>query len=115
AQREIETARYLSERSDLRIVNAAEPVRLHHSVPHAPDKRNEHNSLQVPHGKSRADDDQENRRTNETPSETLKQRAIAIGANHSRQMMTHRAKRSDEKINVLRAPEPLRRDENRHQ
>src|SRR5215470_346356 len=33
AQREIQTAGYLGERSDFRVVNAAEPVGLHHAMP----------------------------------------------------------------------------------
>src|SRR6185437_10807116 len=114
-QGEIESTRYLGKRSDFRIVNPAEPICLHHSVPDAPDKRHEHNSLEVPHGKSSADDDQKNRRTNKTPSETLKERTVAVRSNHSRQVMSHRAKGGDEKINILRAPETLCTDENRDQ
>ena len=84
-------------------------------MPDAPDKGHEHNSRQVPHGKSRADDDQKNRRTNETPSETLKERTVAVRSNHSRQVVAHCAKRGDEKINILCGPETLRRDKDRHQ
>ncbi len=34
----------------------------------------------------------------------VEQCAIAVGANHSRQVMTHCAERSDKKINILRTP-----------
>src|SRR5262249_9717828 len=115
AHGEVEATRHLGKGSDFRIVNSAEPIRLHHSVPDAPDKRHEHNSLQVPQRKSRAYDDQKNRRTNETPSETLKERTVAVRPNHSRQVVSHCAKGSNEKVNVFRAPETLCPDENRNQ
>jgi hypothetical protein len=84
-------------------------------MPDPPDKRHQHNALQFPQRKGGADHDQKNRRTNEAPSEPLEQRAVAIGANHSRQMMAHCAERSDKKIDVLRTPETLHCDENRNQ
>src|SRR6185369_16620581 len=115
AHGEIETTRYLGKRSDFRIVNPAEPICLHHSVPDAPDKRHEHNSLEVPHGKSSADDDQKNRRTNKTPSETLKERTVAVRSNHSRQVVSHRAKGGDEEINVFGSPKALCSDKDGHQ
>src|SRR5262249_34830575 len=112
---EIEATRYLGKRSDFCIVDPAEAVRLHHPVPHAPDKRHKHDSFQIPHGKSSADNDQKDRRTNETPSEALKKRAIAVGSNHPRQMMSHCAERCYEEIDILRAPDALCADEYRHQ
>src|SRR6267143_1510728 len=39
--------------------------------------------------------------------------AVAVSANHSRQMVAHCAKCSDEKINVLRTPTRLCEQENR--
>src|SRR5882762_431850 len=56
-QGKIEPTRYLGKRSDFRIVNAAEPVRLHHAMPDAPDKSNQHDSFEVPNGKCCANDD----------------------------------------------------------
>src|SRR6266576_355118 len=71
AQGEIEAARQLSKRADFSVVNTAEAVGLHHAVPNAPNKRNEHDSFEVPNGKGRADDNQENRRKDEAPFEAL--------------------------------------------
>ena len=45
AQREVEATRQLCKGAHLRIVNAAETVRLHHSVPHTPHERNQHNAF----------------------------------------------------------------------
>src|SRR4030095_6423272 len=89
AQCEIEAACQLGERTDLRVVNTAETAGLHHCGPNAPEKRDEHDSFEVPNGKGRADDNQKNRRKNEAPLEALEQRAIAVSANHSRQMVAH--------------------------
>src|SRR5205814_5700449 len=80
-----------------------------------PDKRDKDDALEVPHRKSRADKDQKNRRTNETPSKTLKKRTVAVRSNHSRQVMSHRAKGGDEEINIIRAPDALCRYEHRYQ
>ena len=56
---------------------------------------------------------QKNRCKNEAPLEALEERTIAVGANHSWQVVTHRAKSSDKKINVFRPPTRLRQDEHR--
>jgi len=71
ARRGREAARQLSKRADFSVVNTAEAVGLHHAVPNAPNKRNEHDSFEVPNGKGRADDNQENRRKDEAPFEAL--------------------------------------------
>ena len=52
-----------------------------------------------------------NRSENETPAEAFEKRTIAIGTNHSRHVVAHRAKGSDENVNVLRAPARLRESE----
>jgi hypothetical protein len=78
-----------------------------------PNKCDQHDSFEVPNGKGRADDNQKNRRKNEAPLEALEQRTIAVGANHSRQMVAHCAECSDEKINVLRTPTRLCQQEDR--
>src|SRR5437868_4838063 len=80
-------------------------------MPNAPKKDDEYNALQVPPGKSDADSEKENRSGDKTPLEPFKKRTIAIGADHSRQVMAHRTERSHEKINVLGAPARLRERE----
>ncbi len=84
-------------------------------MPNAPDKRDQHNALEVPKRKSRANHYEENRRENESPSKTLKQGSIAVRANHTRQVVTHCAESSNKKVNVFRAPESLRSDKDGHQ
>ena len=112
---EIEPARKAGERSHFRIVNAAESVGLHHSVPDAPEENDKDNSLQVPPGKRKTDSQQENWRKNESPAKPLKQRAIAISPNHSRQVVAGGAERGHENVDVLRAPTHLRESEHRNQ
>ena len=58
---------------------------------------------------------QKNRRENKTPAKTLEKRAVAVGADHSRQMVSHCAERGDEKINVLRAKPRLSQREQRQE
>ena len=79
-------------------------------MPDAPQKNDHHYRirLDVPQIKADADREEKNRRNNETPSETLEQCAIAVGANHSRQMMAERAEGRDENVNLLCAPACLR-------
>ena len=82
-------------------------------MPNAPDKRDQYDAFEIPERKSGANQYKENRRTNEAPSEALKQSAVAIGPNHSRQVMAHCAEGSDKKINVFRSPQSLCGYENR--
>src|SRR6266480_3400446 len=84
-------------------------------MPNAPEKNDEHDSFEVPPEKGHADRQQKQRCQNKAPFEAVEQRAIAIGAYHSRQVMSHRAKRRDEEINVLRTPARLGKRENRKQ
>ena len=76
-------------------------------MPDAPEENDEHDSFQIPPRESDADRSEKNRRENKAPPETFEKRAIAVGANHSRHVVAHRAKGCDEKINVLRAPPRL--------
>src|SRR5436190_20798544 len=82
-------------------------------MPNAPDKRDQHDAFEIPERKSGANHYKENRRTNEAPSEALKQSAIAIVPNHSRQVMADCAEASAKEINVLRTPQSLSSYENR--
>jgi hypothetical protein len=74
-----------------------------------------HNAFQVPQGKSRTNHNEENRRANKSPSETLKQSAIAVGANHPRQVVSHCTECRHKEINVFGSPEPLGGYKDRHQ
>src|ERR1700694_514740 len=71
ARCEIEASRQRGERSHFCIVDATEPVRLHHPVPNAPNKDDQHNAFQVPPKNRRANGHQEDRSKSETPLETL--------------------------------------------
>ena len=84
-------------------------------MPNAPKENNEHDSFQVPPIKCDAGDEQEQRRDDEAPTETVEQGAVPIGPNHPRQMMAHRTESGDKQVNVLCAPARLRESENRKQ
>ena len=84
-------------------------------MPDAPEENDQHDSFQIPQGESGADREQKNWGKNEAPAKTFEERAVAVGADHSRQMVSHRAERGHEKINVLCAPARLREREHRHE
>src|SRR5882724_5967669 len=84
-------------------------------MPNAPDKRDKHDAFEVPQRKSCANHYEENRCENESVSETLKQGAVTVGANHAWQVVPHRTERSDKKINVFGGPDPLGPDKDGHQ
>src|SRR5438045_9531716 len=84
-------------------------------MPDAPEENDENDSFQVPPVKSDANRDQKNRGKNEAPAKPFEESAIAVGADHSREMVTHCAKCGHEKVNVLRPPAYLRQQEHRHQ
>src|SRR6266702_1018460 len=84
-------------------------------MPNAPEKNDKHDSFQVPPEKGRADREQKERRQNKAPFEAIEQSAIAIGADHPRQVMSHCAERRDEEINILRTPARLRQRKNRQE
>jgi hypothetical protein len=115
AHREIEPARKRIERSRFGVVDAAKPVGLHQAVPNAPEKNYQENAFEVPPEKSDAHCQQKQRRQNEAPLEAFEQCPIAVGADHSRQVMTHCAEGSDKEINVLRTPLRLGQREGRYQ
>src|SRR6266496_5677396 len=104
---EIEPARESVKRSSFRVVDAAEAVRLHQAMPNTPEENDQQNSLQVPPEEGRAYREKKQRRENETPFEAFKQCAVAIRADHPRQMMSHCAECSDKEIDVLRTPARL--------
>ena len=112
---EIEPARERVERTHFRVVDAAEPVGLHQSMPDAPEENDQQDSFQVPPEKGRADCEKKKRRENKTPFETFEQCAVAIRANHSRQVMSHCAECSDEQIDFLRAPARLGQGKGRNE
>src|SRR6266699_664146 len=84
-------------------------------MPNAPEKNNEDNPLEVPPKKDHADRNEKEQRQNKAPFEAIEQSAIAIGADHPRQMMSHCAERRDEEINILRTPARLGQCKNRNQ
>src|SRR6266480_7839554 len=84
-------------------------------MPNAPEKNDEDNPLEVPPKKDHADRNEKERRQNKAPFEAIEQSAIAIGADHPRQMMSHCAERRDEEINILRTPARLRQRKNRQE
>ena len=84
-------------------------------MPHAPEKNDQDDPFEVPPIKRDARPHQKHRRENESPAKALEQRAVAIRADHSRQVMPHRAERGHEHVNVLRAPTRLRQSKNRHE
>src|SRR6266576_6630242 len=84
-------------------------------MPNAPEKSDEDNPLEVPPKKDHADRNEKERRQNKAPFEAIEQSAIAIGADHPRQMMSHCAERRDEEINILRTPARLGQRKNRYQ
>ncbi len=51
---------------------------------------------------------------NESDLETAEESFVALRANHSRKVMTHRSERAHEEKNVLRRPASLHRGEDRN-
>ena len=84
-------------------------------MPNAPKENDQQDSFEVPPEERRAHCEKKQRRENKTPFEALEQSAVAIRADHSRQVMPHCAKRSDKEINVLRTPARLGQRKDRHQ
>src|SRR5262249_55661420 len=115
AQGEIETARYLGKRSDFRIINAAESVRLHHSMPNTPDKHRENDAIEVPPRESNTRYEQKQRRENKAPLEAFEQSPITVGAYHTREVMAYGTEGSDKEVNILRTPFRLGQRERRYQ
>src|SRR5262249_940039 len=101
AHREIKSSRECVERPGFRIVDAAETIGLHQPVPDAPEKDDKQNSFQVPPKESCANRKQKQRRENKAPFKAIEQSPIAIGADHPRQVMSHRTECRDEEINIL--------------
>src|SRR5439155_25467429 len=58
----IKSARKRSERPHFRVVNAAEPVGLHHAMPNSPKENDEYDPFEVPPVKAHAGGEQEDRR-----------------------------------------------------
>ena len=115
AGREVEATRQRGEGARLRVVDSTEAVGLHHPMPDAPEENDENDPFQVPPGKKRRKQRLKNRRKNEAPAKPFEQSAIAVGADHSREMVAHCAKCGHENVNVLRAPARLRQQEHRHE
>src|SRR5207249_3327320 len=86
-------------------------------MPNAPKENDQQDSFEVPPEESRAHCKKKQRRKNKTPFEALEQSAVAIRADHSRQVMSHCAECSDKEINVLGTPARLgqRKDWHQHQ
>jgi hypothetical protein len=84
-------------------------------VPDPPEEDNQDDALEIPPGKSDTDAEKKNRCENKAPSEPLEERAIPIGSDHARQVVTHGAKSGDEDVNVLRAPAHLCERKERNQ
>ena len=85
-------------------------------MPDTPEENNHHDRVgfDVPKIKTNANGEQENWSDDKAPAKTLEQRAVAVSANHSRQVMAHRAEGGDEQINFLRTPTRLRQREQRN-
>ena len=84
-------------------------------MPDTPKEDHQNDSFQIPPGKSNADCDQKDRRENESPTKPFEERTVAVGADHSREMVAGGAERCHENVNVLRAPARLGQREHRHQ
>ena len=84
-------------------------------MPDSPGKRDQLDGLNVVDGRPDADSEQRHWSDDKSNFKAIKKRRIAIGADHSWQMMAHRSKSSDKKEDVLRAPPRLRCGENRNQ
>ena len=84
-------------------------------MPDAPEENDQHDSFQIPQGESDADREQKNRGKNEAPAKTFEERAVAVGADHSWQMVSRCAEGGHENINVLCAPARLCQREKGHE
>jgi len=115
AHREIEPPGEHIKCSRFRVVDAAKAVGLHQSVPNAPEENNQQDAFEVPPKECDTRYQQKQRREDEAPFEAVEQCPITVGANHSRQVMTHRAEGSHEKINVLRTPPRLGQSKRRYE
>src|SRR5205809_2549992 len=82
-------------------------------MPHAPEKNDQDNPFEVPPVKCGAGHQQKDRCQDEAPAETVEQGAIAVGTDHSREVMPHGPESSDKKIDVLGTPARLRQREYR--
>ena len=102
---EIEPTRERSERAHFRIVDATEPVGLHHPVPDAPEENDQNDPFQLPPGKRvrrpRVKKSVQKRSASEIAS---KKRGVSIRRRIiPGRWCPHGAKRGDENVNVLRA------------
>src|SRR2546423_2610440 len=81
-------------------------------MPDSPRERDQLNSLDIIDGRPDAHGEQRHRSDHKANFETIKQCSIAISANHSWQVMAHRAECADKQKNVLCTPSSLRRRKN---
>jgi hypothetical protein len=71
----------------LRVIDAGETEDLHQRVPRGPQESGQHDSAQAADRETHAHGYQENRSDDQARAEALEERAIAVGAQHARQVM----------------------------
>ena len=80
---------------DLGVVDASKSVDLHHPVPPAPQERKQDDDVQIKVGEPGRYRYKKQRRNDQANSKAAEERAVPVGSQHSRKVMSHRQRKSN--------------------